>query len=125
MNINGTFKPDNKLHEEFFLYVFVPILQKELNELLMTWNNRNARQSAAATGSVTDVLFHMTGTVNFQNQGIGEERRDIDVTEDILGVNSLPFFRNKDLYELFESYVHIHSLIRPKHPKSGIQFYAE
>ena len=40
--------------------------------------------------------------VGFQNQGAGAERRNIDVAEDVLGVDSLPFFRNKDLYELFE-----------------------
>ena len=67
----------------------------------------------------------MPGTVGFQNQGIGAERRDIDVAEDVLGLNSLPFFLNKDLYELFDCYVHIHSLILPEDPESGIQFYAE
>ena len=101
------------------------ILQKELNEFLMTWNSRNVRQSAAAPGGVPDVLFHMPGTVGFQNQGISAERRDVDAAEDVLGVNSLSFFRNKDLYELFESYFHIHSLILPKEPESGIHFHAE
>ena len=41
MTINDIFKPDNELHEELFLFVFVPILQKEL---LMTWNSRNVIQ---------------------------------------------------------------------------------
>ena len=36
MTINGIFKPDNKLYEELLLFVFMPILQKELNEFLMT-----------------------------------------------------------------------------------------
>ena len=70
----------------------MPILQKGLNEFLMTWNNRNVRKSTAAPGGVPDVLFHMPGTVGFQNQGIGAERGNIDVAEDVLGVNSLPFF---------------------------------
>ena len=47
----------------------------------MTWNSRNVRQSAAA-GGVPDVLFHMPGTVGFQNQGISAERRDFDAAED-------------------------------------------
>ena len=98
------------------------ILQKELTEFLMTWNSRNARHSATASGGAPDVLFHMPGTVGFQNQEIGAERRDIDKAEEVLGVNLLPFFRNKDLYELLECYVHNHSLILPKDPESGIQY---
>ena len=44
----------------------------------------------------------MPGTVGFQNQRIGAEKCDIDVAEDVPGVNSLPFFWNKDiLYEIF------------------------
>ena len=125
MAINGIFKPDNKLHGELLLFVLMPILQKELNEFLMTWNSRNVRQSAAALGGVPDVLFHMFGTVGFQNHGIGAKKRNIDLEEDVLGVTLLPFFRNKDLYELFECYVPIHSLLLPEDPESGIQFYAE
>ena len=52
----------------------------------------------------------LPGTVGFRNQGISAERCAVHASEDVLGVNSLPFFRNKDLYELFECYVHIHSL---------------
>ena len=100
----------------------MPILQKELNEFLMTWNSRNTRHSAAAPGGAPDVLFHMPGTVGFQNQGIGSERRDIDVAEEVLGANLLPFFRNKDLYELLECYVHNHPLILPENPESGRQY---
>ena len=67
----------------------------------------------------------MPRTVGVQNQGISAERRDIDVAEYDLEVNLLPLFRNKDLYELFECYVHIHSLTLPEDPESGIQFYAD
>ena len=42
--INGIFKPDNRLHEELLLFVFMPILQNELNEFLATWNSQNVRQ---------------------------------------------------------------------------------
>ena len=77
MSINGIFKPDNKLHEELLLLVFMSILQKELNEFLMTWNSRNVRQSGAAPGGVLDVLFHMPGTVGFQNQEIVAEKRKL------------------------------------------------
>ena len=41
MTINGVFKPDNKRHEELLLLMSLPILQKELNEFVMTWNSRN------------------------------------------------------------------------------------
>ena len=81
MTINVIFKPDSNLHEELLLLVSVPVLQKELNEFLMTWNSRNARQSAASSGGVPgcaiDVLFHISDTMGFQNQGIGAERRNV------------------------------------------------
>ena len=67
----------------------------------------------------------LPGTVGFRNQGISAERCAVHASEDVLGVNSLPFFRNKDLYELFECYVHIHLLILPEDPESGIWFNAE
>ena len=75
MSTNGIFKQDNKLHEELLLLVFMSILQKELNEFLMTWNSRNVRQSEAAPGGVLEVPFHMPGTVGFENQEIGAEKQ--------------------------------------------------
>ena len=58
MTINVIFKPDNKLlHKELLLFLFMPILQKELNEFLMTWNSRNVRQSAAAPGGALTYCF--------------------------------------------------------------------
>ena len=80
--------------------------------------------SPAVPSGVPDVIFHMPGIVGFKNQGIGAERRDIDVVEDALGVNSMPLFRKKDLRELFECYVHIHLLTPLEDPEIGIQFYA-
>ena len=80
--------------------------------------------SPAVPTGVPDFIFHMPGIVGFKNQGIGAERRDIDVVEDALGVNSLPLLRNKDLHELFACYVHIHLLTPPADPEIGIQFYA-
>ena len=65
MTINGIFKPDNNLYEELLLFVIMPILPKQLNEFLMTWNSRNVRQSAAAPGGVPDVLFRMPDTSGF------------------------------------------------------------
>ena len=68
------------------------------------------QRTAAALGGVADVIFHMTGTMGFQNQGIVAERHNIDVAENALGINLLPLFRNKDLCDLFECYVHNHSV---------------
>ena len=95
MTVNGIFKSDDKLHEELLLFIFMPILQKELNEFMMTWNSRDVRQSAAAPGGVPDVIFHMPGPVDFQNQGTSVERRYVNVAEDV-EVISLLFFQNKD-----------------------------
>ena len=65
MTIHGILKSDNKLHKELLLFVFMPVLQKELNQFLMTWNSQNVRQSAAARGGVPDVLFQIPATVGF------------------------------------------------------------
>ena len=65
--------------------MFMLILQNELNEFLMIWNSRNVR-----------LIFHFPGKVSSQYQGIGPEWGDIDVVEDVLGVNSLPLFRNNE-----------------------------
>ena len=43
INYNGIFKLDNKLHKELPLFVFMPILQKELNEFLMASNSLDVR----------------------------------------------------------------------------------
>ena len=43
MTLKSTLKSKNKLHKELFLFLFLPILQKELNEFLMTWNSRKVR----------------------------------------------------------------------------------
>ena len=91
----------------------------------MTWNSRDVKQSAAAPGGVPDVLFDKPAPVDFQNQGTIGKIHDVNVAEDVVEVILLPFFQNKDLYELFERNVHIHSIILPEDPESRIQFCAE
>ena len=49
----------------------------------------------------------------------------IDVVENALGIDLLTLFPNKDLCELFECYVHSHSVTLPEDPESGIQFYVD
>ena len=80
--------------------------------------------TAAVPDGVAVVIFHMPDTVGFQNQKTCAERRNIDVTKDVLRVNSQSLFGNKELYVLFEYCVHIHLLTLLRYPQSGIQFYA-
>ena len=44
--------------------------------------------TAAVPDGVAVVIFHMPDTVGFQNQKTCAERRNIDVTKDVLRVNS-------------------------------------
>ena len=50
--------------------------------------------SPAVPSGVPNFIFHMPGIVGFKNQGIGAERRDIDVVED-----ALPS-RQKDIFKM-------------------------
>ena len=59
----GVFKANNILHKEFLLFVFLPIIQKELNEFMQIWNNNNIRKSAEAPGGVSDILFYIPSSV--------------------------------------------------------------
>ena len=91
----------------------------------MTWNSQNVRQSAAARGGVPDVLFQMPGTVGFPKSRNQCRKAQWWCSGRCSRSKFNTIFWNKDLYELFECYVHIHSLILPEDLESGIQFYAE
>ena len=83
----------------------------------MTRNSRNVKQSAAVPGGVLDVIFYMSGTVGFQNQGFGAERCNNNVVEDVLWVNLLILFKIKISLRY---YVHIHSFKSPEDWQSEI-----
>ena len=83
--------------------LFMPILQKQLNEFLLIQNCSNIRESAAVL--VQRVL-----------SGISVEGHIFDV----LKVNSLLLFRNIDLCKFFECFNYIHSLTLPEHPERGV-----
>ena len=65
MTTNSIFKQDKKIHEELLLFIFRPILQKELNEFLMIWKSWIVRVAIAGPVCIPDVIFHMPGTVGF------------------------------------------------------------
>ena len=64
-------------------------------------------------GAVHVVLFQMSGTVGFKKPRKGVE-------EDVLEVNSLILFRNKDLYKLLECCRQINSITFLEDPDSRV-----
>ena len=56
-------------HVEILVYIFLPIIQRKLNEFSRTWNSRHVRQSASAPGGKPDILFAMPDRIGFTNQG--------------------------------------------------------
>lgn len=51
------YKPQLDTHQEWLLFCFMPIIQKELNEFAHTWNLRTIRQSANTPGGKPDMFF--------------------------------------------------------------------
>ena len=86
---NGVSKADNIFHTDLLLFVFLPIIPKELKSSCRLGTMELIRKSAEATSGVPDIFFHIPSSVGFEKQGIYISRRDIDTAEDVLGVRSL------------------------------------
>lgn len=110
-------------HAETLLFVFIPIIQSELNEFGRVWNSRNVRQSAAAPGGKPDILYVMPQGIGFENQGFVPSDDDITVARDVIGIDHCPVSKNKDLHDLLECYCQIGNILRPSDAFSGLDIY--
>ena len=77
------FKSSNEAHCEVLLYVFMCLIQSELNEFRLAWNSQNVRQSAWAPGGRPDILYFCP-PVDFSNKGFAVGENDIAVAEGIM-----------------------------------------
>ena len=121
----GLYLPHLEIHQEVLLFVFLPIIEKEINEFVRTWNARVVRQSAAAPGGRADLLFSVPERVGFSNQGIHVDKGSIRVAESVLAIQHCPIWKNRDIYDLLHCYVNIHGLVSPISPEGGIDQYVK
>uniref|UniRef100_A0A7M5X0C0 Integrase core domain-containing protein n=1 Tax=Clytia hemisphaerica TaxID=252671 RepID=A0A7M5X0C0_9CNID len=123
MEKQGLFKSYMETHIETLLFVFLPILQNELNEFARVWNSRNVRQSASAPGGKPDILYVMPQEIGFENQGLVPSEDDLGVAADVIGLDHCPVSKNEDLYELLECYCQIENILRPSDALTGLDIY--
>ena len=123
MEKHGLFKPSLEIHKEVLLFCFMPVIQSELNEFTRTWNMRNVRQSANGPGGKPDILFQLPSSVGFTNQGIAVEASDIDVANDVLGIECPPVFKNEDLNELCLCYTQINNFALARDADGALDVY--
>ena len=116
MTIDGIFKPDNKRHEE-------------LNEFLMTWNNRNVECQSECQIIISGSRWCTWRNISFANYSGFPKLRNWCrkrrhwcsrwcFRSDITAVE----FVQIRFMELLESYVHIHSLIVLKIQRAEYSF---
>ena len=110
MESEGLYNGELESHQELLLFCFMPVIQRELNDMLSTWNRRPVRQSNVGPGGKPDILFHIPSTVGYSFQGTPVELQDIDVASDLIGIPHQPFFKNKELHDLLLSYSVLHRL---------------
>lgn len=101
----------------------MPVIQLELNLCVKTWNSRNIRQSAQTPGGVPEILFYMPNTVGFQLKGINVDEDQINVIENMLGIEHAPMYKNRDLWELLFCYLQIYNLDSPQDAESALDLF--
>ena len=118
-------KPSSPLHKEVLMFCYMPVLQAQLNECSRLWNSRRIRQSASAPGGIPDMLFNIPSTVGFQAQGIDVNPTDIQVAQNVLGIDHHPVCRDEDLHELLLCYIHMNGFNVPRDPDSALFLYVQ
>lgn len=118
------YKPSNEFHQEALLFAFLPVIQLELNESLKVWNARNIRQSSSAPGGVPNILFHISESIGYRNQGFQTLPEEIEVVEDLVEIQQPPISKEKDIFDLITCYVHIHNLSVSRDAESALDLFA-
>ena len=63
----GLYNGNLETHREVLLFCFLPVIQYELNELIIMWNRRHVRQSSVGPAGKPDILFYLPTTVGFEH----------------------------------------------------------
>lgn len=119
----GLYKEEYETHVETLMYVFLPLLQKELSEFSLIWNQRHVRQSASAPGGKPNVLFVAPECIGYEDQGIRVSDEDINITKETVGIRRIPTWKNYELHELLEHYSQLHNIDIPTSGEEGLDIY--
>ena len=121
---DGIYRADLETLKETLIFCFLPVVQKELNEVVQTWNARNVRQSSSAPGGKPEILFNLPETIGFSKQGSQVDADTIITAEETIGIDHYPVWINKDLHELLKCYLHIHKLSMLTNADDALELYA-
>ena len=61
------YKSSSAIHREVFVFSFIPVIQADLNEFMITLNCRNIRKSAEAPGGFLETLFNVPAYFDKKN----------------------------------------------------------
>ena len=123
MEKNGLYKAYLDTHVESLIFVFLPMLQRELDEFACIWNSRHVRQSSSAPGGRPNILYHIPSTVEYCEQGFIVNDDDVSIAKNVLGTHHHPVSKNENLYEFLEIYCQLNNLQRPVDMDSAIDLY--
>ena len=81
------------------------------------------RQSVAAPGGKTYVLFHVPETVGFETKGIFVSDSDLNIANHVLGIQHHPVYQNIDLHNVLNCYVHLNEITMPRSAEEALGMY--
>ena len=125
MEKEGLYNGNVETHREVLLFYFLPVIQYELNGLIIMWNRRHVRQSSVGPAGNPDILFYLPTTVGYEHQGIPVDKDDISVASEIIGITQPPVHRNKDIFDLLECYVYLNNLAVGSSAESALDVYVK
>ena len=80
MEKEGLYNGNLEIHREVLLFCFLPVIQYELNGLIIMWNRRHVRQSSVGPAGKPGILFYLPTTVGFEHQSIPVDKDDRDIS---------------------------------------------
>ena len=119
------FNPGSQFHGEALIFIFMPIIQGQLNDFVRIWNTRKFRKSSTSPGGVPKILFNAPSRAGFDEKGYSVDDLDLRVAQDIIGIEQHPICKNNEIHELFKCYINIYKLEVSRDPEDAITFYVK
>ena len=67
MEKEGLYNGNLEKHKDVLLFCFLPVIQYELNGLIIMWKRRHVRQSSVRPAGKPDILIYLPTTVGFEH----------------------------------------------------------